>query len=182
MRRDSSYSSGGKTEDSLGSACVGPPRDDAMAHRTWDHGRRSSSSSSPHHTTPHHTTPHHTTPHHTTPHHTTPHHTTPHHTTLGLPSTTTPPGQRPPARCARRPLAGAPATRGLGSPLGDRPSSIANAGAERQPISPWPMHRSQRAVACSHGPPLQQRPPALRGSPYPPGQCTRQAATTGTER
>ena len=46
MRRDSSYSSGGKTEDSLGSACVGPPRDDATAHRTWDHGRRSSSSSS----------------------------------------------------------------------------------------------------------------------------------------
>ena len=82
MRRDSSYSSGGKTEDSLGSACVGPPRDDATAHRTWDHGRRSSSSSPPpHHTTPHHTTPHHTTPHHTTPHHTTPHHTTPHHTT-----------------------------------------------------------------------------------------------------
>ena len=46
MRRDSSYSSGGKTEDSLGRACVGPPRDDATAHRTWDHGRRSSSSSS----------------------------------------------------------------------------------------------------------------------------------------
>ena len=46
MRRDSSYSSGGKTEDSLGCACVGPPGDDATAHRTWDHGRRSSSSSS----------------------------------------------------------------------------------------------------------------------------------------
>ena len=46
MRRDSSYSSGGKTEDSLGRACVGPPRDDAKAHRTWDRGRRSSSSSS----------------------------------------------------------------------------------------------------------------------------------------
>ena len=46
MRRDSSYSSGGKTEDSLGRACVGPPRDDATAHRTWDHGRRSCSSSS----------------------------------------------------------------------------------------------------------------------------------------
>ena len=46
MRRDSSCSSGGKTEDSLGRACVGPPRDDAKAHRTWDRGRRSSSSSS----------------------------------------------------------------------------------------------------------------------------------------
>ena len=46
VRRDSSYSSGGKTEDSLGCACVGPPGDDATAHRTWDHGRRSSSSSS----------------------------------------------------------------------------------------------------------------------------------------
>ena len=46
MRRDSSYSSGGKTEDSRGCACVGPPGDDAKAHRTWDHGRRSSSSSS----------------------------------------------------------------------------------------------------------------------------------------
>ena len=46
MQRDSSYSSGGETEDSLGRACVGPPRDDATAHRTWDHGRRSSSSSS----------------------------------------------------------------------------------------------------------------------------------------
>ena len=46
MRRDSSYSSRGKTEDSLGCACVGPPGDDATAHRTWDHGRRSSSSSS----------------------------------------------------------------------------------------------------------------------------------------
>ena len=46
MRRDSSYSSGGKTEDSLGSACVGSPRDNATAHRTWDQGRRSSSSSS----------------------------------------------------------------------------------------------------------------------------------------
>ena len=46
VRRDSSYSSGGKTEDSLGRACVGPPRDDAKAHRTWDRGRRSSSSSS----------------------------------------------------------------------------------------------------------------------------------------
>ena len=89
VRRGSSYSSGGKTGDSLGCACVGPPRDDATAHRTWDHGRRSSSSSSstPHHTTPHHTTPHHTTPHHTTPHHTTPHHTTPHHTTPQLGAT-----------------------------------------------------------------------------------------------
>ena len=46
MRRDSSCSSGGKTEDSLGRACVWPPRDDAKAHRTWDRGRRSSSSSS----------------------------------------------------------------------------------------------------------------------------------------
>ena len=46
MRRDSSYSSGGKTEDSLGCACVGPPGDDAKAHRTFDRGRRSSSSSS----------------------------------------------------------------------------------------------------------------------------------------
>ena len=46
VRRDSSCSSGGKTEDSLGRACVGPPRDDAKAHRTWDRGRRSSSSSS----------------------------------------------------------------------------------------------------------------------------------------
>ena len=46
MRRDSSYSSGVKTEDSLGCACVGPPGDDATAHRTWDHGRRSSSSCS----------------------------------------------------------------------------------------------------------------------------------------
>ena len=56
VRRDSSYSSGGKTEDSLGRACVGPPRDDATAHRTWDHGRRSSSSSSsPTHPSP---TPH----------------------------------------------------------------------------------------------------------------------------
>ena len=45
VRRDSSYSSGGKTEDSLGCACVGPPGDDAKAHRTWDRGRRSSSSS-----------------------------------------------------------------------------------------------------------------------------------------
>ena len=45
-------------EDSLGCACVGPPGDDAKAHRTWDRGRRSSSSSTPHHTTPHHTTPH----------------------------------------------------------------------------------------------------------------------------
>ena len=45
MRRDSSYSSGGKTEDSFGSACVAPPRDDATAHCTWDHGRRSYSSS-----------------------------------------------------------------------------------------------------------------------------------------
>ena len=48
MQRDSSYSSGGKTEDSLGRACVGPPRDDATAHRTWDHGRRSSSSYTTH--------------------------------------------------------------------------------------------------------------------------------------
>ena len=76
VRRDSSYSSGGKTEDSLGRACVGPPRDDATAHRTWDHGRRSSSSSSsiPHYTlcptTPHtplhpmlHYNPYPTTPH-----------------------------------------------------------------------------------------------------------------------
>ena len=46
MRRDWSYSSGGKTEDSVGRACVGAPGDDATAHRTWDHGRRSSSSSS----------------------------------------------------------------------------------------------------------------------------------------
>ena len=46
MRRDSSCSSGGKTEDSLGRACMGPPRDDAKAHRTWDRGRRSSTSSS----------------------------------------------------------------------------------------------------------------------------------------
>ena len=46
MRRDSSYSRVGKTEDSLGCACVGPPRDDATAQRTWDRGRRSSSSSS----------------------------------------------------------------------------------------------------------------------------------------
>ena len=46
MRRDSSCSSGGKTEDSLGRACSGPPGDDAKAHRTWDRDRRSSSSSS----------------------------------------------------------------------------------------------------------------------------------------
>ena len=51
--RDSCYSSGGKTEDSLGRACVGPPRDDATAHRTWDDGRRSSSSSSSCNAPPH---------------------------------------------------------------------------------------------------------------------------------
>ena len=89
MQRDSSYSSGGKTEDSLGRACVGPPRDDATAHRTWDHGRRSSSSSSssssPHLTPPHPTpTPPHPTPPHPTPTHpTAPHPTPPHLTPLG---------------------------------------------------------------------------------------------------
>ena len=57
VRRDSSYSSGGKTEDSLGRACVGPPRDNATAHRTWDHGRRSSSSSSSSSSSPQHCTP-----------------------------------------------------------------------------------------------------------------------------
>ena len=108
---DWSYSSGGKTEDSLGRACVGPPRDDAKAHRTWDRGRRSSSSSSSltpplHHlyTTSHHpnTTSHHLyttfTPrlHHLTPAHTTftPPHTpfTPplhHHYTTFTPAQTT---------------------------------------------------------------------------------------------
>ena len=60
---------------------MGPPGGDAKAHRTWDRGRRScSSSSTPHHTTPHRTAPHRTAPHRTAPHHTTPHHTTPHHT------------------------------------------------------------------------------------------------------
>ena len=47
VRRDSSYSSRDKTEDSLGYACVGPPGDDATAHRTWDHGRRSRRGSVP---------------------------------------------------------------------------------------------------------------------------------------
>ena len=88
MRRDSSYSSGGKTEDSLGRACVGPPRDDATAHRTWDHGRRSSSSSSssPHLTSPHLTSPHLTSPHLTSPHLTSPHLTSPHLTSPHLTS------------------------------------------------------------------------------------------------
>ena len=62
VRRDSSYSSGGKTEDSLGCACVGPPGDDATAHRTWDHGRRSSSSSSSTHRSPTHRSPTHRSP------------------------------------------------------------------------------------------------------------------------
>ena len=53
MGRDSCNSSGGKTEDSLGRACVGPPRDDATAHRTWDDGRRPSSSSSSCNAPPH---------------------------------------------------------------------------------------------------------------------------------
>ena len=46
VQRDLSYSSRGKKEDSLGRACVGPPRDNATAHRTSGHGRRSSCSSS----------------------------------------------------------------------------------------------------------------------------------------
>ena len=75
MRRDSCYCSGGETEDSLGCGCVGPPRDDATAHRSWDHGRRSSSST--HHTTAHHTTPHRTAPHGTASHHTARHGTAP---------------------------------------------------------------------------------------------------------
>ena len=83
MRRDSSYSSGGKTEDSLGRACVGPPRDDATAHRTWDHGRRSSSSyTTLHYTTLHYTTLHYTTLRYATLRYTTLHYTTLHYTTL----------------------------------------------------------------------------------------------------
>ena len=80
-------------------ACVGPPRDDAKAHRTWDRGRRSSSSSSSipshlipshpipsrpvssHHITSHHITSHHITSHHITSHHITSHHITSHHIT-----------------------------------------------------------------------------------------------------
>ena len=90
VRRDLSCSSRGKTEDSLCRACVGPPRDDAKAHRTWDRGRRSSSSSSSSQPLHHSTTPplHHST---TPPLH---HSTTPplrHSTTPPLHHSTTPP-------------------------------------------------------------------------------------------
>ena len=93
MRRDSSYSSGVETEESLGRACVGPPRDDAKAHRTWDRGRRSSSSSSSTRPLHHSTIPplhHSTTPplHHST---TSPLH---HSTTPPLHHSTTPPLRR----------------------------------------------------------------------------------------